>query len=94
MVVMLFSDLEMKCFCQCLLHDSEEFFKAKDRSHLQLQMECRFTTYWVGLLVYKRLCKSCERDQDLHWKLIGCVLDDASVTARLPAQNLIEDAFT
>jgi hypothetical protein len=61
MVVMLLSDLEMKCFCQCLLHDSEEFFKAQDRSHLQLQMECRFTTYWVGVLVYKRLC-NCVRE--------------------------------
>jgi hypothetical protein len=42
----------------------------------------------------QEIVQSCERDQDLHWKLIVCVLDDASVTARLPAQNLIEDAFT
>ncbi len=42
----------------------------------------------------QEIVQLCERDQDLHWKLIVCVLDGASVTARLPAQNLIEDAFT
>jgi hypothetical protein len=42
----------------------------------------------------QKIVQLCERDQDLHWNLILCVLDDASVTARLLAKNLIEDALT